>query len=167
MFGIGLPEMIVILAVALIVVGPDKLPDLARSLAKGVFELKKTMNEVKASLTEESEVLGEVHGELKKTTAELQEQLLDNETQTWKRPEPETPKAEDVEVIDLQPVEQRPWEADALTPPGDAPVKDKADVDAGDQQGPDSEPAAREPEIAADMPRQRNKADKTTPDQPA
>ncbi len=130
--------MIVILAVALIVVGPDKLPDLARSLAKGVFELKKTMNEVKASLTEESEVLGEVHGELKKTTAELQEQLLDNETQTWKRPEPETPEADDLGVIDLQPVEQRPWEADALTPPpDDAPVEEKVG------------------------------ADKTTPDQPA
>ena len=41
MFGIGLPEMILILALALIVVGPDKLPDLARSLAKGLWSLKK------------------------------------------------------------------------------------------------------------------------------
>ena len=40
MFGIGLPEMILILALALIVVGPDKLPELARSVAKGVLELK-------------------------------------------------------------------------------------------------------------------------------
>ncbi|RUM38613.1 MAG: twin-arginine translocase subunit TatB, partial [Desulfobulbus sp.] len=47
MFGIGLPEMIVIMAVALIVVGPDKLPELARSLAKGLNEFKKTMNQVK------------------------------------------------------------------------------------------------------------------------
>ena len=46
MFGIGLPEMIVILAVALIVVGPDKLPDMARSVAKWVLELKKTVNQV-------------------------------------------------------------------------------------------------------------------------
>ena len=42
MFGIGLPEMILIMALALIVVGPDKLPDLARSLAKTIMELKKT-----------------------------------------------------------------------------------------------------------------------------
>lgn len=169
MFGIGLPEMIVILAVALIVVGPDKLPDLARSLAKGVFELKKTMNEVKASLTEESEVLEEVHGELKKTTAELQEQLLDTETQTWKRPEPETPETDDLGVIDLQPVEQRPWEADALAPPpGDAELKEKMGVNEGDQQDPGAEPATTEPEIGADMPQNRNKADNTTtPDRPA
>jgi sec-independent protein translocase protein TatB len=40
MFGIGLPEMIVIMAVALIVVGPDKLPELARSLAKGIGEIR-------------------------------------------------------------------------------------------------------------------------------
>ncbi|WP_457574291.1 Sec-independent protein translocase subunit TatA/TatB [Desulfolithobacter sp.] len=161
--------MIVILAVALIVVGPDKLPDLARSLAKGVFELKKTMNEVKASLTEESEVLGEVHGELKKTTAKLQEQLLDTETQTWKRPEPESPPTDELGVIDLQPVEQRPWEADALAPPpGDAESEDKVGVDGTDQEDADTEPAATAPEIGTDMPQNRNKVDnKTAPDQPA
>ena len=50
MFGIGLPEMLVILAVALIVVGPDKLPELARSLARGVIELKKAAETVKEDL---------------------------------------------------------------------------------------------------------------------
>ncbi len=53
MFGIGLPEMILILALALIVVGPDKLPDLARSVAKGVMELKKTAEALKKNLTED------------------------------------------------------------------------------------------------------------------
>lgn len=53
MFGIGLPEMILILALALIVVGPDKLPDLARSMAKGIMELKKTAETLKKNLTED------------------------------------------------------------------------------------------------------------------
>jgi Tat protein translocase TatB subunit len=53
MFGIGLPELIVILALALIVVGPEKLPELARSLAKGVMELKKTANSLRDSIQEE------------------------------------------------------------------------------------------------------------------
>jgi sec-independent protein translocase protein TatB len=62
MFGIGLPELILILAVALIVVGPEKLPDLARSLAKGVVELKKAANSLKESLNVE-EPQGGAHPE--------------------------------------------------------------------------------------------------------
>lgn len=42
--------MIVIMAVGLIVVGPEKMPELARSLAKGVVELKKAANALKESL---------------------------------------------------------------------------------------------------------------------
>jgi sec-independent protein translocase protein TatB len=53
MFGIGLPEILIILAVALIVVGPDKLPELARSLAKGIMELKKTANSLRDNIQEE------------------------------------------------------------------------------------------------------------------
>ena len=41
MFGIGMPEMLVILALALIVIGPKKLPDLAKSLGRAMRELKK------------------------------------------------------------------------------------------------------------------------------
>lgn len=55
MFGIGLPELLLIMAVALIVVGPEKLPDLAKSLAKGVMELKKTASALKESFNEEEE----------------------------------------------------------------------------------------------------------------
>lgn len=55
MFGIGLPELILIMAVALIVVGPDKLPELAKSLGKGIVELKKAASSLKDSLNEEDE----------------------------------------------------------------------------------------------------------------
>lgn len=53
MFGIGLPELLVIMAVALIVVGPDKLPEMAKSLARGVLELKKAIQELQSNVEEE------------------------------------------------------------------------------------------------------------------
>lgn len=53
MFGIGLPELILIMAVALIVVGPEKLPDIAKSLAKGMVELKKAASGLRDSLNED------------------------------------------------------------------------------------------------------------------
>ena len=38
MFGIGMPELLLILALALIVIGPKKLPDIARALGRGLAE---------------------------------------------------------------------------------------------------------------------------------
>lgn len=50
MFGIGMTEMILIAAVALVVLGPKKLPDLARSLGKGFAEFKRATNELKNTI---------------------------------------------------------------------------------------------------------------------
>lgn len=50
MFGIGMPELIIILAVALIVIGPKKLPDLAKSLGRAFNEFRKATQELKASI---------------------------------------------------------------------------------------------------------------------
>ena len=55
MFGIGLPELILIMAVALIVVGPKKLPELAKALGKGIVELKKAASSLKESLEEDED----------------------------------------------------------------------------------------------------------------
>ncbi|WP_457576277.1 twin-arginine translocase TatA/TatE family subunit [Desulfomarina sp.] len=77
MFGIGLPEMILILALALIVVGPDKLPDLARSVAKGIMELKKTAEGLKESFTEEGNPLEDIRPDLEEAARSLKNNLLD------------------------------------------------------------------------------------------
>ena len=77
MFGIGLPEMILILALALIVVGPDKLPDLARSMAKGLMELKKTAEGLKASFAEEGNPLDEIRPDLEEAAKSLKNNLLE------------------------------------------------------------------------------------------
>ncbi len=50
MFGIGLPELLVILGLALIVLGPEKLPQVAKQVARFIGELKKVSEEFKQEL---------------------------------------------------------------------------------------------------------------------
>jgi Tat protein translocase TatB subunit len=52
MFGIGMPELLLILALALIVLGPKKLPELARALGKGMAEFRRATDELKDELRE-------------------------------------------------------------------------------------------------------------------
>jgi len=53
-FDLGIQELIVIFVVALIVFGPKRLPELGRTLGKGLFELKKAMEGIKDQINEEA-----------------------------------------------------------------------------------------------------------------
>ena len=53
MFGIGLPEMIVIAIVALVFIGPKNLPGVLRSVGRGLVQLKRATNEVRTTVQDE------------------------------------------------------------------------------------------------------------------
>jgi len=53
MFGIGIPEIIVIIVIALVFIGPDKLPGVLRSIGKGLVELKRATSDVRSTVQDE------------------------------------------------------------------------------------------------------------------
>jgi len=74
MFNIGLPELLIILAIALIVFGPNKLPELAKAFGRAMREFKRATEEVKESFEAETRDLEE----LKSTLTEEKESLIAN-----------------------------------------------------------------------------------------
>jgi Tat protein translocase TatB subunit len=79
MFGIGTPELLVILIIALVVVGPQRLPELGRTVGRALREFRKVQDEVRGMVKtgigdDLADVRKEVRGtadELKRTSKEI------------------------------------------------------------------------------------------------
>jgi TatA/E family protein of Tat protein translocase len=96
MFGIGMPELLLLLAIALIVIGPKKLPDLAKSLGRAMREFKKATNEFKETIQIDEDL-----SDVKKAFDDLGEDIKEsvspmNDTAEFKRPD--EPKSADGQV---------------------------------------------------------------------
>jgi TatA/E family protein of Tat protein translocase len=133
MFGIGMPEMILILAIALIVIGPKKLPDLAKSLGRAMREFKKATNEFKETMQIDSEMaevkkaFTDINDDVKETVdLKLDQQddsgdnpKVDSEKSEPQKDEPETASDEFKNLKDLKNA------FDDLNSNSDAPATDE------------------------------------------
>ncbi|MGB8952652.1 MAG: Sec-independent protein translocase protein TatB [Candidatus Aminicenantales bacterium] len=75
MFGnIGFPELLIILAIALLVFGPKKLPEVGRSIGRAIREFRKTSDEIKGRFEEQIRT-----DEFKDIKEEIQKDIEENE----------------------------------------------------------------------------------------
>jgi len=87
MFGIGSTELIVILIVALIVIGPAKLPEMAKSLGKALGEFRRVSTDVKRTIEMEAE-----QAEQKEKTAQAKKELFPETAKASDEPQPAEPQ---------------------------------------------------------------------------
>jgi Tat protein translocase TatB subunit len=83
MFGIGMPELLVIAVIALLVVGPKKLPDIAKALGKGLSEFRKATESATETLKETLKT-----DEIKKDMDGLKDSLLYGKGEEKEAPAP-------------------------------------------------------------------------------
>ena len=89
---IGMPELIIILVIALIIFGPRKLPELGRSLGKSIGEFRKASNELRNTL--DDEIRAEEQRE-ERTKAEAEQQSALDAAQSKPATPPESKPTHD------------------------------------------------------------------------
>ncbi len=85
MFGIGMPELLLILAIALIVLGPKKLPEIAKALGKGISQFRRATDELKEEFREVEEEIEEASSQATsddETSSEKKEETPSSPTPT-------------------------------------------------------------------------------------
>ena len=103
MFGIGIPELMIIMVIALVVIGPSKLPELARALGKGMAEFRKATQEIKDSLDLDEDIK-EIKDELVDSISgldkalEVEDEVESEEKDTAKSEEEEPAPSEDIDT---------------------------------------------------------------------
>jgi sec-independent protein translocase protein TatB len=110
MFGsIGMPELVIIMVIALIIFGPRKLPELGRSLGKSLGEFRRASNELRSTLEDEIRL---------EETREQKAKMAAEQASAVHQPEPNTVTPS---PVGTPPPTTTPAE-DTVSHPGDEPV---------------------------------------------
>ncbi|HEX5060191.1 MAG TPA: twin-arginine translocase TatA/TatE family subunit [Kofleriaceae bacterium] len=154
MFGIGGSEILVILVVALLFLGPDKLPDAAKTISKGIRDLKKQSRALQQTIESDEKIGGAIRD--LKSALRGEEAPRPVRIQPQAKPaELETPADEPVAAIE----EAKPsltLPATAGEPDVDAPAEDHDD-DIGSLIKPASGTVAKsDVQPAGDEPKQKH-----------
>ena len=131
MFNIGMPELLIIVAIALIVFGPNKLPELAKAFGKAMREFKKATEEVKESFEAETRDLEEI----KTTLNEGQENLLAKLAEDVSEPAEGTYTPPEATTEISAPAETSPLEEASTPVEGEEAVKEKKEEPEGAKEG--------------------------------
>ncbi|MTV50305.1 twin-arginine translocase TatA/TatE family subunit [Heliobacillus mobilis] len=73
MFNIGFPELLLILALALIIFGPGKLPELSRGLGKALNEFRRTTEGLKSQMNDAMQPVKDIKTSVDEVTAPIKE----------------------------------------------------------------------------------------------
>jgi TatA/E family protein of Tat protein translocase len=124
MFGIGMPELLIILAVALIVIGPKKLPDMARALGKGMAEFKRATQDLKESINIDDDIK-EMKEELNDAVSGTDGYGTGAEPEEKSAPPGEQPERPSPELQDEPSTQQLSPESNSDTLAGEKPADER------------------------------------------
>lgn len=103
MFGLGMSEIILIIVIALVVIGPKRLPDIAKSLGKGYGEFKRSFGDLKQAVNMDDldkPVSGSGKGANSKASSEeRREEILETYRSQWEQKLPPAPQSPESSVI--------------------------------------------------------------------
>jgi sec-independent protein translocase protein TatB len=136
MFGMGMPEIILILAIALIVLGPKKLPEIAKALGRGIAEFKKATQDFKESLDVEDD-LKEARDTMREIKGDLQQTIQKS-------------VAQGAAAVDSDDEDDDAIPAKDLEPPSEKAVEETPKEPVEDQSAPQAEKKAEEKEPSKD-----------------
>lgn len=115
MFGVGLPEMAVIVVIAVIVFGPDRLPDFARQAGRMLRQLRQLSNAARDDIRKE---LGPDFADFELTDLDPRQAVRKHLLEAWD--EPESPSPRDTDALRQAPAqpplaagERPPYDPDA------------------------------------------------------